>query len=243
MSRGAPSRDPGSRDEIVLSLDRVRDLFSPPALDEFGGSADVESGIERLRVQVLAARPDAPFRVSIVVPAAEVTPGLEDRMGAAVRRYCELKLADLERRRAALRHEGWSALVVAAPLLVLTLLLIGIVSHLGLPRYWDAVLGDGLLLVLAWVVVWYPLDTLLWYGRPLAHEIHAVRTMRDAEIVVRSAGVGDAGAADEAAAPGDDLGGAAERAATRAGAASDAGGRRGAARLRLGGPGGPRAGR
>jgi hypothetical protein len=240
----AAAQDPACHGEVILALDRVRDLFAPPALDEFGGSADVASGIERLLVQLLAVPPEDARQVSIVVPAAELTPGVEDRMRAAVRRYCELKLADLEHRRATLRHDGWTALLLAAPLLVVTLLLIGIVSHLGLPRYWDAVLSDGLLLVLAWVVVWYPLDTLLWYGRPLAHEIRVVRALRDLDVVVRSDAAEEVGAEDGRAAPGDaDLVRAAERAVTsRAGVAPDAG-RRGAGRLRLGGPGRPRAGR
>jgi hypothetical protein len=43
-----------------------------------------------------------------------------------------------------------------------------------------------LLLVLAWVAVWYPLDMIFYYGRPLNRGRHIVRTLRDAEIVVRA---------------------------------------------------------
>ena len=51
-----------------------------------------------------------------------------------------------------------------------------------------------------WVALWYPLDTLLWYGRPLTREIRVLRAMRprtsrsapspDAESRTRHAGLG-----------------------------------------------------
>jgi hypothetical protein len=238
-----PGSGASSRHEVVLHLDRVRDLFGPPALDEFGGSADLASGIERLVVELLAARPRSALRTSIVVPEAEVTPGLEDRVQDAVRRYCDLKLTDLEHRRATLRHEGWAALLTSAPLLVVCLLLTALVSHTGLPELWDTVLGDGLLLVLAWVVLWYPLDTLLWYGRPLAHEIRVVRAMGRMDIAVRAENgpAGEDRTAGVRRGADVDLGRSARP--SRADAAYDSGGRRGTARLRLGGPGRPRAGR
>ena len=91
--------EPSTRHDVVVRLAHVRDLFSPPALDEFGGSADVTSGIESLVLELLAARPGSALRASIVVPAAERTPELEPQMQESIRRYCDLKLRDLEHER------------------------------------------------------------------------------------------------------------------------------------------------
>jgi len=230
-----------------VTLDRVRDLFGPPALDEFGGSADVASGIERLGVRLQARRPRGGLRVAIEVPEAEAVPGLEDTMRAAVRRYCQLKLTDLENQRAALRHEGWSALLVSVPLLVVTLVVTALVTNTGGGDAWDSILGDGLLLVFAWVVLWYPLDTLLWYGRPLKHEIAAVRAMLDMDLVVRAetGPVGPGATTDGSAARGGEVdpGRPVEPATRRrADPTADPDGRRGAPGRRFGGPGRNRAG-
>ena len=242
----------GSGDEVVLTLDRARDLFAPPALDEFGGSADVPSGIEQLRGRLLARRP-RPRRPACGSRSSSPRPSSSrasrTRCSAAVRRYCELKLTDLEdRQRATLRHQGWSALLVSVPLLFLSLVVTAAGDEHRRGNVWDSILGDGLLLVFAWVVLWYPLDTLLWYGRPLKHEIVVVRAMRDLDLVVsaETAPVGAAAAHDRSTAPAVDLdpvAAAARPAPGQAGAAVDRGGRRGAGRGRLGSVGRNRAGR
>jgi hypothetical protein len=174
-----------SHHQLVLRLDRLQDLFGPPALDEFGGSADLTSGIERVVAELKATRP-ATVQLTILVPEPGLTPGVEDRVTAAIRRYCAARIQDLEHRRGALRHDGLTALLLGAPLLLVALLLTALVSHSSFPAFWRTFLGDGLLLVLAWVALWYPLDTLLWYGRPITHEIRTVDAMRRMPITVRA---------------------------------------------------------
>jgi hypothetical protein len=175
-----------SHHRLVLRLDRLEDLFGPPALDEFGGSADLTSGIERVVAELQATRP-ASVQVTIVVPEADLTDGVESRLTDAIQRYCRSRLTELEHRRAALRHEGFSALALGAPLLLLALAVTALVTQSSLPAFWRSFLGDGLLLVLAWVALWYPLDTLLWYGRPISHEISVLGTLRRAPITVEAA--------------------------------------------------------
>jgi hypothetical protein len=45
--------------------------------------------------------------------------------------------------------------------------------------------ANGLLLVAAWVGLWFPLDTLVHYGRPYTQEIRALRRLRDADLILR----------------------------------------------------------
>ena len=118
------------------------------------------------------------------MPADEVTPDLESELQTATRRYCDAKLRELEDRQTVLRHEGWSALLVSVPLLLVALLLTLLAARSALPSLWEDVLGNGVLLIVAWVVLWYPLDTLLWYGRPLARQIAVVGAMGQMEVDV-----------------------------------------------------------
>jgi hypothetical protein len=171
---------------VTVKLHRRRDLFSPPALDEFGGSADLISGVEQLVADVVAAWPVGHIAATIQLPAGEITADVDARMRESIEEYCDLRVRDLEHRRVALRHEGLGALVFSVPLLAVALLLSAAVAHSGLPSFWQSFLGDGVLLVLAWVALWYPLDTLIWYGRPLQREIRVLRVMRDMDLAVRA---------------------------------------------------------
>ncbi len=167
-----------------MQLDRRQDLFGPPALDEFGGSANLISGVEQLVADVAAAWPIGHIHATIQLPPDEITSDVEARVKESIDGYCDRRIADLEHQRAALRQEGLNALVLSVPLLALALLLTAAVAHSGLSSFWRSFLADGVLLVLSWVALWYPLDTLLWYGRPLTREIRVLRTMRSMDLEV-----------------------------------------------------------
>ena len=63
-------------------------------------------------------------------------------------------------------------------------------ANTGLPSAIRAFLGDGLFLVAAWVGMWYPLDTLIYTGRPHHLESWRLTALREMEIVVRPSGDG-----------------------------------------------------
>jgi hypothetical protein len=142
--------------------------------------------VEQLVADVAAAWPVGHVHATIQLPADEITADVEARIHAAIDRYCDRRVADVEHRRVALRHDGLGALVLSVPLLALALLLSAAVEVSGFSSFWRSFLGDGLLLVLAWVALWYPLDTLLWYGRPLTREIRVLRAVRDMDLEVRA---------------------------------------------------------
>ena len=168
-----------------MKLEKLEHLFSPPTFDEFGGSADLPSGIERLVTQLMSAR-SADVRVTVVVPDAEMRPGLDDRLAAAIRAYAAVRVRDVEYRRATQRHEGLTSLLISIPILaVLTLLEVWVASSDNLPES-GATAIDGILVVLVWVALWYPLDTLFWYARPLIQEQQVLRALETAPVTVRS---------------------------------------------------------
>lgn len=171
---------------VTVQLDRRQDLFGPPALDEFGGSANLISGVEQLVADVVAAWPVSHIRATIQLPEDEITADVDARVRESIAGYCDGRIRDLEHARVALRREGLSALVLSVPLLAVAVLVAAAVEHSGLPSFWQSFVGEGVLLVLAWVALWYPLDTLIWYGRPFTREIRVLRAMRKMEVAVRA---------------------------------------------------------
>jgi hypothetical protein len=169
--------------EATLKLEKLQDLFSPPTFPEFGGSADMPSGIERLVTELKTVR-SADVGVTVVVPDAEMRPGLDARLVAAIRAYVAVRVRDVGYRRAALRHEGLTALVISIPILVVLTVLEIWVAASNLPEAGSTAI-DGLLVVLVWVALWYPLDTLFWYPRPLIHEQQVLRALETAPVTVR----------------------------------------------------------
>jgi hypothetical protein len=75
------------------------------------------------------------------------------------------------------------SLLFAVPaVLVLTALSV-LVSTSGLAEKWRTAI-DGLLIVLEWVALWYPLDTLFWYGRPLTQEMKVLQSLQTAPVTI-----------------------------------------------------------
>src|SRR5947199_4770809 len=105
-----------SRYEATLELETLHDLFSPPTFDEFGASADLPSGIERLVTELMTVR-SAELGVTVVVPDDAMEPGLDERLAAAIRTYVTVRMRDVEHRRVAHRHEGLTALAISVPVL------------------------------------------------------------------------------------------------------------------------------
>ena len=172
-----------THDEVVLRLARAQDLFGTPSLPGVEDAADLPSGIERLVTKLVAQREPSRHRPVIVVADEPVTTAREAELRAAVVAYCEARRDDVDDHRLALRHDGVQALAIGVPLLLASLLATAVVVHSGLPSFWRTFFV-GVLVVVDWVALWYPLDTLLWYGRPW-HRERTVLAHVAASLVVR----------------------------------------------------------
>ncbi len=123
----------------------------------------------------------------VVLPANEVNPSVEDRVRRSIARYCDLRRDQLRHSRGAQIHDGLGALAIGLPVLFGGLALITVFHETSLPSAVETFFADGLILVIAWVAVWYPLDTLLYYGRSIERERHVLGALREMELVLRSA--------------------------------------------------------
>lgn len=153
---------------------------------EFGESADLPSGIERL-VAELKASSDARVEVTVVIPEAARDPGVEERLPVAIRSYAASRVRSLEHQRSALRREGLTSLLLSIPAVAVLSLLSVLVTGSSINEDYRTAI-DGVLVVLVWVALWYPLDTLFWYGRPLTQELRVLRRLEKGIVTVRSTG-------------------------------------------------------
>jgi hypothetical protein len=176
--------------EVTIVLGSVEELFAPPTVHPFGELGALLSGIERLVEQLKATYRKHRLRAVIVLEnVGDGNPAvLAQQVGPAISRYCELRIHELEHQRASLRRDGLSALTIGIPLLLVGILLSELFRRSGAPDLVTTFVADGLLLVIAWVALWYPLDTLVYYGRPLSREIRVLRAMQHMEVVVRDGG-------------------------------------------------------
>ena len=101
-----------------------------------------------------------------------------------MRRYCELRLRENELSRRVARRDGVAAFGIGIVLFGFGLWLSTVFSAKDLPTTVQQLLGNGVFLVIAWVGLWYPLDTLVFTGQPLKREQRALITLSRARLDV-----------------------------------------------------------
>jgi hypothetical protein len=159
---------------------RIEHMFEAAQLDPFAEDLegyDPRPGLECMVRAVHRAERRALLHVTIGLPADVITPGLEDRARAALSRECRRRIAMLDDdldgvRRLGIRTLLWGLLAV--------LFINGLVGALGTtePGSIEDAVSTGLQTV-AWVVLWVPINLLiydLWYYR---RDRRAYRTLRD----------------------------------------------------------------
>lgn len=173
--------------DIAIRLRSVQELFEPPRFDPLASSPlRLRSGIDELLNELGARRVGSVTTATIVLPASEFEPGLQQRLRQVITTYCELRLRETDNDLRAVRQEGWGAVGVGAILFVAGLMVSTIVTESSAPQLVQ-ILGDGLAVVVAWVGAWYPLDALIHYTRPYRRAKKVLQELRRMEIVVQPA--------------------------------------------------------
>ncbi len=163
--------------EFVVTLDDPNDLFDPRPSDVLAGLPPRAPGVEQIRDELRAHPIKSPARVAIELPADKTTSGLEHAFRRAIARYCEEGIARAELELRGIRREGMQTLLFGAIVLGVGLALSEAVLQSGIPKEFRDFFGNGLFLVVAWVGVWYPLDTLIYGARPHRFELRLLQAM------------------------------------------------------------------
>ena len=158
-----------SDEPIVLRVDSVDQIFNAPDANPFAaGEGNIlgEAALDRLLLQqqVQPRRDLASLPLVVALPADQITPDLEPQLAAALQRYCAARIEDnlLQIRHSRLQHGVGLAVVfcVVVAVILLVLLLVTAVFT-GLSALAQGMIAGGLC-VFAWVILWTPLEALLF---------------------------------------------------------------------------------
>jgi hypothetical protein len=190
MSIGAERRPRRVGEDIIVALDRPAELLSvkPEAMLE--REARIEPGVDEI-VNELLGRSNVQRRARIVVtlPAEQITDGIAETLHTALRRYCEARLARVQRETEVVWRQGLRSLGSGSILFVVGLLLSAGFLEPDVPQFWQDLLGNGVFLVIGWVGLWYPLDLLFFARQPLKREAQIVEAISQMPLVVQSADI------------------------------------------------------
>ena len=190
MSASAERRPRSGGEDVIVALDRPAELLSVEPVAMLERDARIEPGADEI-VNELLGRSKVQRRARIVVtlPAAQVTAGIAETLQTALHRYCEARLARVQREIEVAWRQGLRSLGSGSILFVVGLLLSTGFLEPDVPQFWQDLLGNGVFLVIGWVGLWYPLDLLFFARQPLKREAQIVEAISRMPLVVQAADV------------------------------------------------------
>ena len=190
MSASAERRPRSGGEDVIVALDRPAELLSVEPVAMLERDARIESGADEI-VNELLGRSKVQRRARIVVtlPAEQVTAGIAETLQTALHRYCEARLARVQREIEVAWRQGLRSLGSGSILFVVGLLLSTGFLEPDVPQFWQDLLGNGVFLVIGWVGLWYPLDLLFFARQPLKREAQIVEAISRMPLVVQAADV------------------------------------------------------
>ena len=176
-----------------MRLLRIEDLFQSPELDPFEpehDGYDERPGIEQMVSRMYLAKPKATATVRVeLAEGQELPPDADERVRAAMRRYCRRKIALVDDEIESSRRFGQRALVWGFLALVV---LNGLAE--AIDDDWDPIASG--LSVASWVILWVPVNLLIYDLFYYRRDRRAYRALIDAPVaVVRSGGSASGGSA------------------------------------------------
>ena len=176
--------DRGRGTVIELRLNRAEEMFVLAQTDLFSEYRNFLTGVEYCISLLRSQRTRVPVRLELSLPPSEFDDGLGDRVGVALRRYCDQRIGYNQRERRAVRLSGLWSLWVGVPIAVIGYLLVIFAGRLVGPT------GDTDLVfattgwVLVWVGIWWPLDMFFFSPLGYGRENRVLQHLRDADISV-----------------------------------------------------------
>jgi hypothetical protein len=177
--------------QFTLKLDKVEHLFVAPEFDPFSDQEAELLGQPAL-VYVLRllgpgiAKRSSPISLTLQLPPDEVTPDLKARVEQALRRYCDVRIADNKAQLRIMRSNGLrslpSAIIALGICLALSALFLSNTLTF-LSNVINQLLGQGFGIV-SWVVLWHPVEAFLYDPIPLRRENSVLRYLATTNITI-----------------------------------------------------------
>ena len=182
--------DPTNRN-LTIKLDDVAHLFVAPEFDPFSDQDAELLGQPALLYLLRKLGPDhlkqgGPLSLTVQLPPDKVTLDLKARVEQALRRYCEVRIADNRAQLRIMRSNGLrslpSAIIALGVCLTLSyLFLSGVLTFLS-PAM-NELFGQGFGIV-SWVVLWHPVEAFLYDPIPLRRENSVLRYLAMMHITI-----------------------------------------------------------
>jgi hypothetical protein len=179
-NRSQPAR------ELTLELGEADEFFAGSEPNVAAGRPGLPPGIDQIREELDASSLPPALATVIVLPRAQVKPDLSCEIARAIDRYCEMGIAKAKNEIRMLRREGFHTLLIGLALFVVFVTIAEALVRTRLPSPLRNFLGeDGLFIVVGWVGLWYPIETLLYSRRPYRREIAVLQVIRRMQIEIR----------------------------------------------------------
>jgi hypothetical protein len=169
---------------IDLELSTISDLFEMRSTDLFSEYRYYLTGIDFCLSEIRSRYSRKPVRLVILLPEDQIDDDVEVLAQSALHRYCEQRLRYNTRERRALRLDGGTALRIGIPITFVGLLLVIFAAHIEAEDDITKLVVDHLGWVLAWIGLWFPLDTIFFYAHNYTRENRALRLLRDADVTI-----------------------------------------------------------
>jgi hypothetical protein len=176
-------------EDLVVALYRPAELLSVEPQAMLERDARIEPGADEIVNELLGrSKVQRRARIVLTLPAEQVTQDTADTLRVALRRYCEARLARVQREIEVAWRQGLRSLGSGSILFIVGLLLSTGVLEPDVPAFWQDLLGNGVFLVIGWVGLWYPLDLLFFARQPLKREALIVEAISRMPLLVQRAG-------------------------------------------------------
>jgi hypothetical protein len=175
-------------EDLVVALYRPAELLSVEPQAMLERDARIEPGADEIVSELLGrSKVQRRARIVLTLPAEQVTQDTAETLRVALRRYCEARLARVQREIEVAWRQGLRSLGSGSILFIVGLLLSSGFLEPDVPTFWQDLLGNGVFLVIGWVGLWYPLDLLFFARQPLKREALIVEAISRMPLLVQPA--------------------------------------------------------
>jgi len=189
---GFPAMPTPPGNNIVIRLDTIDQLFNAPDINPFSDEeVDVlgEPALLRAvrRLQAHRIRDWDQVKLILELPSDQITPHLETRTQEALSRYCAAKIED---NRLQIRLSRVRSLIGLGMVTVISVVIIAL-AYLLFNSVFDEASDTAKGIVAAsisvfvWVILWDPMEKLLFEWVEPRQEINILRKLQGVDIVVR----------------------------------------------------------
>lgn len=170
---------------VSIELNSIEDLFLEPEFNPLNLHSRFQSRIDEVIDQVREMSRKRPLKIFMSLTTLFDEVDLEEKVKSALNRFCAIKIRECEQAIHELQRQGKRDLVYALLLSFILILCEFFVVQLSfLPEVFSYLLAPGFGLI-AWVVLWPPLDKLLYEWRPCRRSQRVYKYIQSAKLEIR----------------------------------------------------------